>query len=327
MPEDNLPPLASVAVLVVNFGSHALVEDNLLTSVGEDFPGIVVVVDNFTTSAEHAAIERVCADHGWVLVTSPTNEGFGGGNNLGARTAMDMGATELLFLNPDAHLDAPSIERLQRQVRASPSVLVAPVVYRPNGALYAAATDLYLANGEMLASSKRPAGVRQETLHTWVSGACFMVSSELWTAIGGFDEEYFLYWEDVDLSRRVVEAGGSVVVDHESRAIHDEGSTHGFDGPKRAKSPIYYYYNTRNRLMYAAKHLGADDQRRWLRATPRVSYRILLQGGRRQFISPKTTIWPTIRGTLHGRRYLKQRMAAAGTTPDAGGPARTSGHS
>ncbi|MET0819344.1 MAG: glycosyltransferase family 2 protein [Aeromicrobium sp.] len=316
MPEDNVSSLASVAVLVVNFGSHALVEHNLLTSVGEQFAGSVVVIDNFTSSTERAAIQRVCDAHGWVLVPSPTNEGFGGGNNLGARTAIDLGATELLFLNPDAHIDTSSIERLQAKVLSTRSVLVAPVVLRPGGALYAAATDLYLSNGEMLASSKRPPGVRRDSLHTWVSGACFMASSELWTAIGGFDEEYFLYWEDVDLSRRVVEAGGSVEVDHESHAIHDEGSTHGFNGPKRAKSPIYYYYNTRNRLMYAAKHLSADDQRRWLRATPRVSYRILLQGGRRQFIRPGTTIWPAIKGTLHGRRYLKRHMAGAAATPD-----------
>jgi glycosyltransferase involved in cell wall biosynthesis len=132
----------------------------------------------------------------------------------------------------------------------------------------------------------------------------------MWQRIGGFDDDYFLYWEDVDLSRRVVNAGGSVRADGTLHAVHDEGSTHRHADAGPAKSPTYYYYNARNRLLYAAKHLPASDQRRWLRTTPLASYRILLQGGRRQFVRPLRSFWPALKGSWHGIRLLKAATRA-----------------
>jgi GT2 family glycosyltransferase len=300
-------PLSTLAVLVVNYGTHDIIEANLRRSVGPDFPGSVVVADSFSDLAEREAIADVCRRNGWTCLALDTNAGFGGGNNRAAEVALRLGATELLMLNPDAWLDLETVRTLQTHVREHPMTLVAPVVLRPDGRLYSAEVDLHLDRGEMLSRRKRPPGTLEARVHTWVSGACFMVSSRLWVACGGFDEEYFLYWEDVDLCRRVVEAGGSVCVDHSCRAVHDEGSSHGFDGSPRAKSPLYYYFNTRNRLMYAAKHLGGEDRRRWARATPQVSYQILLQGGRRQLAHPGRSVWPALKGSRHGLRYLRRR--------------------
>lgn len=297
--------LSSLAVLVVNYGSHRIVEANLSRSLGENFDGMVIVVDNFSSAAELRAIEAVCRRHHWTLLPLPTNEGFGGGNNAGAAFAIDEGATELLLVNPDAWLSIDAIRDLRTQVHLDPLLQIAPEVLRPDGSLYTAEVDLHLELGEMRSARRRPPGTDPTQIHTWVSGACFAVSTHLWQLIGGFDEDYFLYWEDVDFSRRVVEAGGTVRADAALRAVHDEGSTHRTSGSERAKSPVYYYYNTRNRLLYAAKHLEAADQERWCRATPRASYRILLQGGRRQFIKPLRTFWPALRGSWHGLRALR----------------------
>jgi GT2 family glycosyltransferase len=313
-------PLAHLAVLVVNFGSHDVVEDNLARSLGSGFPGQVVVVDNFSTAPEREAMRGVCARRGWTLLALDTNEGFGGGNNRGAELAISRGATELLLLNPDAWLSEETIRRMHEQVRADPALQLAPVVLRPDGSLYTAEVDLHLGLGEMRSKSRRPADADPGQIHTWVSGACFMMSAELWQRLGGFDEDYFLYWEDVDLSRRVVQAGGSVRADPSLFAVHDEGTTHRAQGESRAKSPIYYYYNSRNRLLYAAKFLSREDGLRWMRRTPRASYRILLQGGRRQFVNPRRTIWPALRGSLDGMRLWRSRAAAAITANESTAP-------
>ncbi len=303
--------LASLAVIVVNFGSHDIVASNLSRSVGEEFPGQVIVVDNFSSPAERSAVARMCDDQGWTLCAVPTNEGFGGGNNLGAELAIGRGATELLFVNPDAWLTVDTIRSMHAQVRADPLLQLSPVVVRPDGRLYTAEMDLHLDVGEMRSTRRRSAEVSAEQVHTWVSGACFMLSSELWQRVHGFDEDFFLYWEDADLSRRIVVAGGKVRADSDLTAVHDEGVTHRVGDAARAKSPTYYFYNARNRLLYAAKHLSVEDGRRWVRGTPRASYRILLQGGRRQFIHPLRTFWPALRGSWHGvqlwRRHTKTR--------------------
>lgn len=300
-----------LAVLVVNFGSHHVVERNLTRSLGGDFPGQVIVIDNFSSGHEREAVETVCERHGWSLLPLPTNEGFGGGNNRGADLAISRGATDLLLINPDAWLSIHTVRGLLKQIRADRQLQLAPVVLRPDGGLYAAEVDLHLDRGEMVGARKRTPTTDPAQIHTWVSGACFMISAELWQRLGGFDEDYFLYWEDVDLSRRVVQVGGSVRVDPQLSAVHDEGITHRAAGEQRVKSHIYYYYNCRNRLLYAAKFLSRREGLRWVLSTPLGSYRILLQGGRRQFINPRRNLWPALRGSIDGLRLWRSIVSSS----------------
>lgn len=306
-------PLGSLAVVVVNFGTHRLVEENLLRSLGPAFPGSVVVVDNWRDADERRAIADVCRANGWQCVEVDTNEGFGGGCNRGAQEAIRRGSRELLMVNPDAWLEPDTVRELHARVRADRRLLLAPKVLRPGGRLYSDENDLYLDRGDMLWTRHRPDDVDTGRVHTWVSGACFALSTELWQASGGFDEDYFLYWEDVDLSRRVVTVGGRVAVADDLHAIHDEGSSQRSDAPAEpgAKSPLYFYYNARNRLVYAAKHLGPADQARWLRSTPRTSYGLALQAGRRNWTHPSKNLWPVIRGVWHGARHLRAARRAA----------------
>jgi N-acetylglucosaminyl-diphospho-decaprenol L-rhamnosyltransferase len=297
-----------LSVIVVNYGSHELVARNLAATLDGLDPVSAVVVDNFTSSKEQESIRSVCAKFDWSLVESDSNVGFGGGVRLGVERARQLGATHLLLLNPDARLPAASVAALFAGVVEHPMELLAPFVVRPDATSFAELQDLYLSDGSMLASRSRPAGISPTDVIQWVSGACVALSLELWDATGGFDDDYFLYWEDVDLSARVWTVGGSVRVDMGLTAVHDEGGTHGFTN-SMAKSPIYYYYNTRNRLLFAAKHLDDESIARWKGSTLAVSFRILLQGGRRQFVHPLRTFAPVWRGIRDGRRFLKENRA------------------
>lgn len=305
------PTSSTLAIIVVNYGTHALVESNLLASLDDAFAGQVVIVDNLASIDDRRAMEAACLTHGWTFVASADNSGFGGGNNQGVAAARDLGCQEYLFLNPDASITAASISGLHARVLADPMLLVAPLVLRPDGSVFSDEVDLLLDSGTMRSRARRPAQLEASRTHTWVSGACFALTDTLWTAIGGFDESYFLYWEDVDLCHRAQLAGGTVEVDHTCQAVHDEGQTHGQHVPERAKSALYYRFNTRNRLVYAAKHLSRADRRRWLRATPAASYAIVLQGGRRQFLRPDRSLWPALQGTWSGllayRRLVRSR--------------------
>lgn len=142
-----------------------------------------------------------------------------------------------------------------------------------------------------------------------------MVGRELWEELGGFDEEYFLYWEDVDLSVRATRIGAALIVETGATAVHDEGGTqHGHE----QKSDLYYYFNIRNRLLFAARNLPPADIRRWLRSTPAESWQILLRGGRRQFLR-RTGPWrAALRGTRDGRRYARRALKAGVDGSDNG---------
>ena len=234
-----------------------------------------------------------------------SNHGFGEGNNRGVDVALQLGCEELLFLNPDAWLDPSGLRRLHDRVRGDAGLLVAPRVLRPNGRLYSDANDLYLDSGETLWTHLRGAEVDPTRVRTWVSGACFAMTADLWKACGGFDHDYFLYWEDVDLAHRVTSVGGRVLVDRDVSAVHDEGASQRPFGEPATKTPTYLYYNARNRLVYAGKNLSPSDQRKWLIATPRASYAFVKQAGRARFTRPWQILWPAARGTWHGIRLLR----------------------
>jgi N-acetylglucosaminyl-diphospho-decaprenol L-rhamnosyltransferase len=294
---------AGIGIVVVNFGSHRLLETNL---AGLDLAGIgarVFVVDNFRSAADAQAIAEAAVRHGWQLRALGRNAGFGAAANLGAELAVGAGCDTLVVVNPDLAISAEVLAELAAATRADPKVMISPRIVRPGGEVWFEGGHLSLDEGRAR-SGPGPAGERTPP---WLSGACLAVHRDLWQLVGGFDPDYFLYWEDVDLSYRVTRAGGRLLVRPDLLAVHDVGGTqHAPD--QRAKSPVYYYFNCRNRLLFAAKHLDAADRRRWSVQTPADVRRVLLRGGRRQLVRPDLTVWPATRGALAGLlRMLRPR--------------------
>ena len=159
----------------------------------------------------------------------------------------------LLLLNPDAVLDRKAVLSLLARAEREPRSLVAPVLTDSEGRVVADRAVVCLADWSMRSPrSSKP--IPPGGTHPWLSGACLALSTRLFETVGGFDERYFLYWEDVDFSRRVVSSGGALVLAREAVAVHDEGGTQrdGDADAGPAKSDAYYYYNIRNRLLYAA---------------------------------------------------------------------------
>ncbi len=294
-----------LAVIVVNYGSHELLEENLRPVGESELAPIVVVVDNPTTTAERRAVTAQAATNGWTLVEPAVNLGFGAGMNAGVERAVELGADTFLLLNPDATIDVASVEVLLARVVDQPMTLVAPVVIRPDGEIWSAGVDLHLDSGQMRGRSRRQPGAR---VMFWLSGACLMVSRTLWERLDGFADGYFLYWEDVDLSRRVIDAGGTLSVEPGARAVHSQGGTQEV-GHGRGRSATYYYYNTRNRLLYAARHLDSRDRRRWARSAAAAGWEILMRGGRRQLLRPRGPVGAVLRGTADGLRLMRSESS------------------
>jgi len=283
-----------VALVVVSYGSSGLLAANVPRTVGDS--GVrVVVVDSYSDAAERAAVTRLAAEQGWELLTPATNVGFGGGSNLGAAHALAAGVRVLVFLNPDAWTDPAGLATLAAAVRSHDRALVAPRILRPDGAVYSRGlTYLHRADGTMSGRRTAPDDV------PWLSGACLALGAELWADLGGFDEDYFLYWEDVDLSWRAAALGARLEVVDDAHVVHDEGGTQESRG--RAKSETYYRYDIRNRMLFARKNLGPAEVRRWRRALPRAARAVALRGGRRQFVEGIAPWRGVTRGVLEALR-------------------------
>lgn len=293
-PDDGAP----LGVIVVSYGSAELLQSNLATA---QLPGPtvrVVVVDNFSTPETRAAVELLGAEHGWTVVGMPDNRGFGAACNAGVAAARELGCQVFLFLNPDAVITSSVVAELRAHSLREPMALISPQLVDSAGEIVfrVARTDLH--DGRV---RRRPDGEGPRTNEPgdWLCGACVVVNDQLFSRIGGYDEEYFLYWEDVDLGYRAVAAGGSVILRDDLVAVHDEGGTH---GPRqgRAKSGLYYRYNCRNRLVFATRNLDRRRVLRWVLATPAVSWEILLRGGRRQLLHTPSVLWAAVCGSLSG---------------------------
>jgi len=303
-------------IVVVNYGSAELVAENL-GSTHRGLPGSsVVVVDNWSTAAERSRMSELAADRGWSLLEMDHNAGFGGGVNAGATAAFARGATDILVLNPDARIDAESVARLAAVADEERLTVASPVVQDPAGKVWFAGLDLYLEDGSIRAPRRRPQHPGAHYVE-WLSGACLWITREAWDVAGGFDDDFFLYWEDVDFSRRAAERGVRLVVVADAVAIHDEGGTQRSRTQRpEAKSETYYYYNIRNRMLYAARHLDSDGIRRWRRSAGRNAWQVLLRGGRRQFLRPVAPLRAAWRGLRDGRHIARTALSR----PAAGDP-------
>jgi GT2 family glycosyltransferase len=290
---------AVLGVVVVNYASAHLIEANLGALDLHGLPVRVIVVDNHSSDAERAAARELAGRMGWRFVGLPDNRGFGAGVNAGVRAAREEGCVCFLLLNPDASVPVEVIAELRRHVLREPMALVSPRIRTPGGSDFFAGAQLFLSSGRSRGSSPRstPAGPAVP----WVSGACLAVHDELWRRVGGLDESYFMYWEDVDLSHRCRAVGARLVVRLDLVAEHAPGGSQDTPGG-RAKSPLYYRYNCANRLRFAARHLPRRQVLRWMLATPAVSREILLRGGRRQLLQHPALLLAAVRGSAAGLR-------------------------
>jgi GT2 family glycosyltransferase len=288
-----------LGIVVVNYGASALLRTNLADrGVGGPHDQIVVV-DNSADPIERATVRALCEAHGWRLVSRPDNPGFGAAVNAGIAAAREAGCRTFLCLNPDAVVTQSVVDELRVHSLREPLALISPKIVDSSGAVVFRGSRLRLDDGRIRGRHDGDPDAAPEGWTDWLTGACLVVHGDLVDAIGGFDEDYFLYWEDVDLSYRCLVAGGRLVLREDLVVVHDEGGTQG-ERRGRAKSATYYRYNCRNRLAFAARHLPRRTRLAWLVRTPGVSREILLRGGRRQLLQSTRPLRATVRGSLEG---------------------------
>ena len=287
-----------LGLVVVAYNSQDLLLKHLAPMSLRD-QDVVVVVDNSPDPGIREATAQIARDHGWRYLAFPSNPGFGFSCNAGAALAIEVEeCVTVLFINPDASLSKESLEHLRTTVR--PGELVAPQMVDSSGSPWFDGGGFSKAKGfaEHVSSN-----VRLE----WLTGACIICTAESWTELGGFDESYFLYWEDVDLSRQWLARGGSLRVDSRATAHHDVGGTQGVAAFRR--SDHYYYFNARNRMLFARKWLRPVVVAWWIFVSPLYIASLLRRdvkfGARRQM----KLVVIGVRGTLRG---VSMRRAVGG---------------
>lgn len=252
--------MRDLAIQVVNYRTRSYLERCVATVVadaeGSDLDYELNLLDNASGEdlSEFARRYERCR-----TFTAPKNVGFGGGHNLLAR---ETDAGHLLILNPDVEiLEADTAKRLllaaasNDQIKAvGPKLVTADGAAQPydHGRLHGVRAQIALRGGHSYwKATDTPRDV------AWVSGAAVALDRPAFEAVGGFDENLFLYKEDEDLCLRLRAERGrigydpSVVVRHHGSVVADRK-----DGLATASS-YYFAKHFRNRASqkaFAAAH-------------------------------------------------------------------------
>lgn len=226
--------LESLAVVSVSYNSSEDL-DGFLASVAasEDVPITVLIADNASADVEES--DRIVSAHGGRLLRLPDNRGYGGAINA-AIAALPEKVRYVLISNPDViiHPGAPSalLAGLEGDPRAG---AVGPRVLNEDGSVYPSArripslrsgighalfADLWPANPWTRSYRAESSASEAPRRAGWLSGSCLLVRREAFESIGGFDEGYFMYFEDVDLGYRLGRAGWDSVYLPHARVTH-----------------------------------------------------------------------------------------------------------
>ena len=192
--------------------------------------GPVVVVDNASPDATVVEVARLGLPI--QIVANDANVGFGAAVNRGLASVH--GCEYVLVLNPDASIAAPNLHRLVSYLDGEPRCgMVGPRLFRDGVALTSCGragslwTELRTVAPARIArrlpDRRFPAGFNGSGPVGYIEGACMLVRRRALEAAGGFDERYFLFYEELDLAQRLRAAGYTVDFLAEARAEHVGG--------------------------------------------------------------------------------------------------------
>ena len=263
-----------VAVVIVTYRSAQLAIEALRSvDAQRGSPGLslrAIVVDN--ASGDFPLIGEAMEHNKWsswlTLIDAPQNGGFAYGNNLGIARAYAQQTPDYIYLlNPDAQVRSDGIATLIRFLADHPDVGIAgssfenldgsdwPIAFRFPTLLGELDAGLQMGFATRLLKRWVVARVMGKTPEPvdWICGASMMIRAAVFTAIGGLDENYFLYFEETDFCLRARRAGFTTWYIPESRVMHIMGQSTSLTDPRLGlrRLPSYWFESRRRYYVVA----------------------------------------------------------------------------
>jgi GT2 family glycosyltransferase len=257
-------------IIVVNYKTADLCIDCVNSLYLDTFlKRSVIVVDNASNDGSIKSIGSIIIKERWSnfeFVVSDENWGFSAGNNIGIKTSS---SEYVLLLNSDTLVRPGAIELLVKTLENNPTMgMASPRLewpdktpqescfrfHRPvNELIRTAATGPIT---KLFKSYEVPLSVSDEISYPeWTSFACVLIRRRVFEDIGLLDEEFFMYFEDVDFCKRAREAGWNIIHNPVAHVVHLRGGSSPVksQAAKNKRLPRYFY---ESRTRYYFKHFG-----------------------------------------------------------------------
>lgn len=249
-------------MVIVSYNSASTILETVASLVDPPppFPLEVIVVDN---SSSDETVNLVRKNFPAVrLILNEHNLGFARANNIGANEAE---GRFLLFLNPDAKITSKELSLMLSRMEKDDGIGgIGPAIFSPDGRyelsygfkpsflneLYQKLLSFLLSRKNILSRFLARKRLGREREVPWLTAACLLLRREAFERVAGFDERFFLYFEDVDLSLRIREAGFSLIYFPEAIVIHRRGGSTSLFPLSVAKE------YRRSQLYFYGKHYG-----------------------------------------------------------------------
>lgn len=310
MAKDNKKIKVSIIILTTNalkMTQEQLVDISKLETGNLDLE-CIVVDNNSNDGTEHAIRNYKLPNMVYRFIQSGANKGFAGGNNVGIKSALKMGADYVLLMNNDLILPKDIVIKLIEFIVRNPRVgIVSPKMYFAKGFEFhkdrykrkESGKVIWYAGGIIdwnnIYSSHRGVddvdnGQYEKVVDTdLANGACMLISRKVLETVGLLDSSFFLYWEDADFCQRSKRAGFRVVYYPGTHLWHKVSASTGGSG-----SPTNDYFLTRNRFYFAMKY-----------ARVRTKFAVLRDSIRLIFVGRTWQKWGAIDALL-GRKGMGQ---------------------
>ena len=260
--------MPQLAVIIVNYKTPEMVIDvmeSLKTEVIETDIQVIVVDNNSQDGSVAQLNEWITIEdkkQKFKLIESSQNSGFSGGNNIGIN-AVD--ADYYLLLNSDTVVRPGAINILLETAKNNPRAgLIGPRLEWPDEKPQESCFHFHTPVSEFLKAASvgmfsrmlgryivaRPVVDTVEHYH-WVSFACVLIRAEVFKEIGLLDDEFFMYFEDVEFSYRAQKAGWKVIYQPNAHVVHLRGGSSPLKSQAKLRKKLpRYFYESRTRFFY-----------------------------------------------------------------------------
>jgi GT2 family glycosyltransferase len=236
----------NVAAVVLNWNSYHDTVECLNDLLNQSCPGLkILIVDNGSSDGSCKRLQQEFNDIR--LLRNDKNRGFTGGMNRGIDYALSDGFEFVLLVNNDVRFPNPNtVAELVKRYKSEPSLgALSPMTVSETNSVDTDDINFYTPRNGRTGYFRFSSEVSNPDLSYGSDYSCILFSRKVLASVGSFDEQYFLYFEDIEHGARIENEGyhlatdETIVVEHKSHASSSSPI-----------GPLPSYYDTRNRLLF-----------------------------------------------------------------------------